>query len=135
MPHFRFTLMLGQESRTLKLKPVLHAAFIETVELKFAARAQEQGCFVASACGFDSIPADIGTIFTQQRFQAPSVPASVESFLTLHTTSGVFRTPSLLVQMTCPASKFTTVFVASAREVCRRKFCNLGERSAWVCLC
>lgn len=42
-----------------------------------------QNLVVVSACGFDSIPADMGNLFTLAQFPAAAVPVSVDSFLAL----------------------------------------------------
>lgn len=38
------------------------------MQLEYNKAAQEAGVYIVSACGFDSIPADLGIIFTQQKF-------------------------------------------------------------------
>lgn len=55
--------------------------FMELMEYRFHDKAKRNGCFVVSAAGFDSIPADLGVLYTMQQFQAPAVPSSVTSFL------------------------------------------------------
>ena len=57
------------------------AEFMELMEFKFHERAKRNGCFVVSAAGFDSVPADLGVLHTMQQFRAPAVPSSVVSFL------------------------------------------------------
>lgn len=42
--------------------------FIETMALKYHKQAEEKGIYIISACGFDSIPADLGVVFLQQQF-------------------------------------------------------------------
>ena len=42
--------------------------FIESVEAKYHQQAEEAGVFVVSACGFDSIPQDMGVKFTEDNF-------------------------------------------------------------------
>ena len=59
----------------------LAAEFMELMEYRFHDTAKKNGCFVVSAAGFDSIPADLGVLYTMQQFQAPAVPSSVTSFL------------------------------------------------------
>lgn len=54
---------------------------MELMEFRFHDKARRNGCFVVSAAGFDSIPADLGVLYTMQQFQAPAVPSSVTSFL------------------------------------------------------
>lgn len=74
----------------------LGAEFIESVELKYGSRARQSGCLLASACGFDSVPADIGVLATQAKFSGPGeVPSSIESFLTLNSTMNSIREPFL----------------------------------------
>lgn len=41
---------------------------METMQLKYNDQAREKGVYVVSACGFDSIPADMGTVFLQEKF-------------------------------------------------------------------
>ena len=60
------------------------ADFMERMEFKYDAKARESGCCVVSGAGFDSIPADVGCLWTQRKFGPAGVPATVESYLTLH---------------------------------------------------
>ncbi|CAH0583291.1 unnamed protein product [Chrysodeixis includens] len=53
--------------------------FMETMQLRYDAQAREAGVFVVSACGWDSIPADMGVVFLQQNFDGTL--NSVESYL------------------------------------------------------
>ncbi len=57
---------------------------MELVEFRFHAKAKQNGCFVVSAAGFDSVPADLGVLYTMHQFQPPAVPSSVTSFLSFH---------------------------------------------------
>lgn len=43
--------------------------FIDDVYVKYYKEAEEKGVYVVSACGFDSIPSDLGVIFLQDHFQ------------------------------------------------------------------
>ena len=57
---------------------------MERMELKYGEQAREAGCYIVSAAGFDSVPADVGTMWNAAKFAAlGGVPSSVESFLTL----------------------------------------------------
>ena len=47
---------------------VLLLQFIESMEQKYHEQAEEAGVFVVSACGFDSIPLDVGMRFTEENF-------------------------------------------------------------------
>ena len=42
--------------------------YIESMILKYDKAAQDAGIYIISACGFDSIPCDLGIIFAQQKF-------------------------------------------------------------------
>lgn len=57
--------------------------FMERMQAKYFDEAKENGCFVVSSCGFDSIPADLGTIFMQKLFQDPSICTYIETHLYL----------------------------------------------------
>ena len=58
-----------------------NAEFMELMEFRFHDKAKKNGCFVVSAAGFDSVPADLGVLYTMQQFQAPAIPSAVTSFL------------------------------------------------------
>nr|XP_019546511.2 saccharopine dehydrogenase-like oxidoreductase [Aedes albopictus] len=51
--------------------------FLEGMQLKYHEEAKAKGVYLISACGFDSIPADMGTVFLEQQFDG--VVNSVES--------------------------------------------------------
>ncbi|EDW84136.1 uncharacterized protein Dwil_GK13975 [Drosophila willistoni] len=53
--------------------------YMETMQLKYNYKAKEKGVYVISACGFDSIPADMGVQFIEKNFDG--VVNSVESFV------------------------------------------------------
>ncbi|KAL7727007.1 hypothetical protein ACLKA6_010050 [Drosophila palustris] len=53
--------------------------YMETMQLKYNERAKERGVYIVSACGFDSIPADMGVVFVEKNFDG--VVNSVETFL------------------------------------------------------
>lgn len=42
--------------------------YMETMQLKYHEQAQEKGVYIVSACGFDSIPCDLGIVFLQETF-------------------------------------------------------------------
>ncbi|XP_032673153.1 saccharopine dehydrogenase-like oxidoreductase [Odontomachus brunneus] len=42
--------------------------FIESMQLLYNKAAQEAGVYIVSACGYDSIPVDLGIIFAQRKF-------------------------------------------------------------------
>ncbi|XP_037946561.1 saccharopine dehydrogenase-like oxidoreductase [Teleopsis dalmanni] len=53
--------------------------YMETMQLKYNEQAKEKNVYVVSACGFDSIPADMGIIFIEKNFDG--VVNSVETYL------------------------------------------------------
>lgn len=53
--------------------------YMETIQLKYNDQAREKGIYIVSACGFDSIPADMGTVFLQEQFNG--TVNSVETYL------------------------------------------------------
>lgn len=53
--------------------------YMERMQLEYHEQAKEKGVYVVSACGFDSIPADLGTVFLEQQFDG--TVNSVETFL------------------------------------------------------
>ncbi|XP_072537378.1 saccharopine dehydrogenase b [Salminus brasiliensis] len=57
--------------------------FLEGVQLKYHSKAQEEGVYVIGSCGFDSIPADMGMLYTRSQFKGTLT--AVESFLTVST--------------------------------------------------
>lgn len=42
--------------------------FLENMQLKYDAKAKERNVYVIGACGWDSIPSEMGTIFVQDKF-------------------------------------------------------------------
>ncbi|ETV92452.1 hypothetical protein, variant [Aphanomyces invadans] len=55
--------------------------FIETMMLRYGDDAKKNASVVVSACGFDSIPSDMGTIFTTQQFPNGGACSSIEAFI------------------------------------------------------
>lgn len=53
--------------------------YMERMQLEYNDLAAQKGVYVISACGFDSIPADMGTIFLEQTFDGEV--NSVETYL------------------------------------------------------
>ncbi|KAM3625401.1 uncharacterized protein V6R79_011470 [Siganus canaliculatus] len=54
--------------------------FLESMQLNYNSQAAEKGVYVIGSCGFDSIPADMGVIYTRDQFRGTLT--AVESFLT-----------------------------------------------------
>lgn len=47
----------------------LYFKFLERMQLEYHADAAAKGVYVIGSCGFDSIPADMGIIYTQRQFK------------------------------------------------------------------
>ena len=60
---------------------------MEKMQLEYNKSAQEAGVYIISACGFDSIPCDLGVIFTKQKFEGEV--NSIEAYLRAWNTSNV----------------------------------------------
>lgn len=67
--------------------------YMERMQLEYNKAAQEAGIYIVSACGFDSIPSDLGLIFTQDKFGGEV--NSVETYLNFWSTSNVPGTGGL----------------------------------------
>ncbi|KAK7381268.1 hypothetical protein VNO78_33836 [Psophocarpus tetragonolobus] len=57
--------------------------FMERVEREHHAEAVKNGSLVVSACGFDSVPAEMGFLFHSRQWVGPARPNRVEAFLSL----------------------------------------------------
>uniref|UniRef100_A0A1I7TYA2 Sacchrp_dh_NADP domain-containing protein n=1 Tax=Caenorhabditis tropicalis TaxID=1561998 RepID=A0A1I7TYA2_9PELO len=58
-------------------------AWIEEMQMKYGEKAKEEGVYVVSACGWDSIPADLGVNFLKKNFNGDL--NHVESIIEFHT--------------------------------------------------
>lgn len=56
---------------------------MERMEAKYHEKAVETGALVISACGFDSVPAELGLMFNSRQWIDPAVPNRVEAYLSL----------------------------------------------------
>lgn len=52
---------------------------MERMQLEYNEAAKEAGVYIISACGLDSIPSDLGIIFTQNKFEGEV--NSIETYL------------------------------------------------------
>ncbi|GMJ09289.1 hypothetical protein like AT5G39410 [Hibiscus trionum] len=57
--------------------------FMEKMEAKYHEKAVETGSLIVSACGFDSIPAEMGVMFNTRQWEAPAVPNHVTAYVSL----------------------------------------------------
>jgi len=60
--------------------------FLERMQLDYNIAAQENNVYVVGACGFDSIPADMGTVFLENEFNGQV--NSVETYLDIQASKG-----------------------------------------------
>ena len=57
--------------------------FMERMEVKYHEKAMETGSLVISACGFDSVPAELGWMFNSKQWVGPAAPNQIEAYLSL----------------------------------------------------
>jgi len=51
--------------------------FMERMQLDYHKAAEEKGVYAISSCGFDSVPADLGTVLLMNKFQGLSLMMSL----------------------------------------------------------
>lgn len=66
--------------------------FLEKMQLDYHTAAKENNCYVVGACGFDSIPSDMGTVFLEQQFAGQV--NTVEAYLNIKAEHVSFTTKS-----------------------------------------
>ncbi|XP_033860852.1 saccharopine dehydrogenase-like oxidoreductase [Acipenser ruthenus] len=57
--------------------------FLEGMQLNYNSQAAKNGVYVIGSCGFDSIPADMGVVYTKDQFKGTLT--AIESFLSVNT--------------------------------------------------
>ncbi|CAI0454164.1 unnamed protein product [Linum tenue] len=57
--------------------------FMERMEVNYHDQAVEKGSLIVSACGFDSIPAELGWMFNSKQWPSAAVPNQIEAYLSL----------------------------------------------------
>ncbi|KAL6960813.1 hypothetical protein U1Q18_038577 [Sarracenia purpurea var. burkii] len=57
--------------------------FLERMVAVYHEKAVEKGCLVVSACGFDSVPAELGLIFNSRQWVFPAAPNWIEAYVSL----------------------------------------------------
>ncbi|KAH9740269.1 putative mitochondrial saccharopine dehydrogenase-like oxidoreductase [Citrus sinensis] len=57
--------------------------FMERMEARYHEKAVETGSLLVSACGFDSIPAELGVMFNSRQWIPPAVPNQIEAYVSL----------------------------------------------------
>jgi short subunit dehydrogenase-like uncharacterized protein len=64
--------------------------FLERMQLDYNVAAHDKKCYVVGACGFDSIPADMGTVFLEEKLGGQV--NSVETYLNIKSNKVCFYT-------------------------------------------
>ncbi|XP_014219458.1 saccharopine dehydrogenase-like oxidoreductase isoform X2 [Copidosoma floridanum] len=67
--------------------------YMEKMQLEYNEAAKEAGVYIVSACGFDSIPSDLGVVFMQDKFGGEV--NSIETYLNVWNTKNVCGSSSL----------------------------------------
>lgn len=70
------------ESKTNYVDITGEPQFMDLMQIRYDEKAREAGVFVISACGFDSIPADMGVTFLKQNFKGTL--NSIDSYLSMY---------------------------------------------------
>ncbi|XP_034664023.1 saccharopine dehydrogenase-like oxidoreductase [Drosophila subobscura] len=93
--------------------------YMESIQLKYNDLARERGVYVISACGFDSIPADLGVVFVEKNFDG--VVNSVENFVHFGVKGGTKGTGSASVNTGTWESAIHAIANRSESIAIRRK--------------
>ncbi|KAJ3191052.1 hypothetical protein HK101_008136 [Irineochytrium annulatum] len=95
--------------------------FVEKIFLKYHKEAQDKGISIVPCCGFDSIPADLGNLFTKQEFNRRGYTAAqVEMYINIitgkHGSCGNFATYESAVYGIANADELRKVRKLTKRE-------------------
>ncbi|KAK2582606.1 hypothetical protein KPH14_004894 [Odynerus spinipes] len=69
------------ETKTHHIDVTGETTFMEEMQLKYDKAARDAGIYIISACGFDSIPSDLGVVFIQQKFGGDA--NSIEAYINI----------------------------------------------------
>ncbi|WP_171113832.1 MULTISPECIES: saccharopine dehydrogenase NADP-binding domain-containing protein [unclassified Streptomyces] len=97
--------------------------FVDLMYVRHDARARETGARLVHACGFDSVPHDLGVYYTVQQLPE-GVPLTVDGFVTAHATFSGGTFASALNQFARPWQ-----MAAAARERHRHEPRLVGRRA------
>lgn len=56
---------------------------MERMEARYHEKGVQNGSLIVSACGFDSVPAELGYMFNSRQWVSPAVPNRIEAYLSL----------------------------------------------------
>ncbi|MGW8949221.1 saccharopine dehydrogenase family protein [Streptomyces sp. NPDC055709] len=99
--------------------------FVDTVFLRHDARARETGARLVHACGFDSVPHDLGAYFTVQQLPE-DVPLRVDGFVRA---GGIFSGGTFASAITAMGRQRQTVRVARERKLHEPRLVGRRARS------
>ncbi|KAG0465822.1 hypothetical protein HPP92_019986 [Vanilla planifolia] len=63
--------------------------FMERIEMEYYERAKKAGALVVSACGFDSVPAEMGFLFHSRHWEKPATLNRVEAYVVLESETSI----------------------------------------------
>ncbi|GAA1984052.1 saccharopine dehydrogenase NADP-binding domain-containing protein [Catenulispora subtropica] len=87
--------------------------FVDAMFLKHHARALETGARLVHACGFDSIPADLGVLYTMRQLGPQDGPVRIQGFIR---SNGAFSGGTLASAMTAMSRPGAMARTAKARR-------------------
>ncbi|NUP49977.1 MAG: saccharopine dehydrogenase, partial [Catenulispora sp.] len=87
--------------------------FVDAMYLKHHARAVETGARLVHACGFDSIPADLGVLYTMRELGPQSGPVRIQGFIR---SNGTFSGGTLASAVTAMSRPGAMARAAKARR-------------------
>jgi hypothetical protein len=106
--------------------------FMESVEYEMDMEARKQGCYIASAVGFDSVPTDLGNLCVSSAFEAPAQCSSVETFIELQSgpkgIAGHFPTYESAVYGLGSSKKLSELRKKASRQRSVGKIVTVGPR-------
>ncbi|OQR81423.1 saccharopine dehydrogenase-like oxidoreductase-like isoform X2 [Thraustotheca clavata] len=91
--------------------------FIETMILRYNEDAITSGSLIVHSCGFDSIPSDMGVVYTSKQFPNNGVCSSIETFISLQGNSGHATTYECIVLGLASAKSLKTLRSTSRVEI------------------
>jgi short subunit dehydrogenase-like uncharacterized protein len=56
------------QSRTHQVDLCGEPEYLERIQLNYNKQARDNGVFIVGSCGFDSVPTDLGVVFTKKNF-------------------------------------------------------------------
>lgn len=63
----------GRLSKSLCVCFCLTVQFLESMQLNYDSQAADKGVYIIGSCGFDSIPSDMGVLYTKDQFKGMNI--------------------------------------------------------------